>query len=474
MSATGQRPNFLFLVGEDNGYHLGACGDPYAYTPNLDRLAKEGHFYPHMFSTAPVCAPSRCGFVTGRHAWSVGAHNMRSQVAEPPVLFTELLRDAGYYVSWPTKLDFNFTPPASFADDRDDWQVRLGRGELREPFLAYMNIGITHESGMWEKPFLGGGSAGARLSRAEELRDLPLPTADEITPPPYLPDHPEVRADLERFYQTLALHDRDIGAILTALAASPYADNTIIVYTADHGRGLAREKRWCYPAGIHVPLIMAGPPAMAHEADTDRVVSGVDLAPTMLALADVDRPESFEGVPILGPEAQPRTVAFAGRDRMDEAFDRVRAATDGRHLLLVNEFPQLAWAARNTYMERQATTQVIREMHAAGQLTGDAAVWVQDGKPPVELYDLEADPHAVRNLADDPAYADARQRLEAAFAAHQQAVPDLGLEAESDLEGRGFLVEGTLGRYVQRAAPLPRGQRIGPTPAPLTRHDVTR
>ncbi|MFW6349865.1 MAG: tRNA pseudouridine(13) synthase TruD [Thiohalospira sp.] len=136
MKARGSssRPNFVLLVGEDTGRHHGCYGDPAGTTPNIDALAASGLRYTNACATGTVCAPSRAALVTGRYQWSFGAHHMRSTVCDPPRLFTQELRDAGYHVRWHSKLDFNFDPKDApdqpWRDDDQPWVDRLARGDL--------------------------------------------------------------------------------------------------------------------------------------------------------------------------------------------------------------------------------------------------------------------------------------------------------------------------------------------------------
>ena len=253
------RPNFLLIVGEDTGRRLGTYGDQNATTPNLDHLASQGCRYDNAFSTAPVCAPSRSALVSGQYQMKIGSHHMRSTLIDAPRTFTQELRDAGYYVSWPTKLDFNFEPRAGWRDDDDAWMKRLRAGNMPDqPWLGFVNIAVTHESSMW--PSKEG------FEHPPAIHD-----AAEVVVPAYLPDHQRVREDISRHYDNIAELDRQIGEILDALDASCEAANTAVIFLADHGRGLPREKRWCYPAGIHMPLLIRWPGRIA--AGTARSVS---------------------------------------------------------------------------------------------------------------------------------------------------------------------------------------------------------
>ena len=114
--AADSRPNIIWIVGEDMGPEIGCYADRNAITPNLDRLAAEGARFTRAFTHAPVCAPSRSGLITGQYPTTIGSHHMRSTLLRPPRTFTSYLREAGYWVAWPGKTDFNFKVPADAFD----------------------------------------------------------------------------------------------------------------------------------------------------------------------------------------------------------------------------------------------------------------------------------------------------------------------------------------------------------------------
>ncbi|MEX0887700.1 MAG: sulfatase [Phycisphaeraceae bacterium] len=466
-------PNIILLVGEDVGRHLHCYGDAYASTPNLDRLASEGHRYTHAFSTAPVCAPSRSCLVTGRYAFSMGSHHMRSTLLEPPRLFTHELRDAGWHVNWHTKTDFNFEPPGDFADERSDWLEALRTGGLPEkPCLLFRNFGVTHESTMWPEPWNDAGAVRERVANAHRLAPEQRHDPAKARVPAYLPDTPEVRADIARYYDALSIQDAQVGEVLDALDASPYRDDTIVIYMSDHGRGLWREKRWCYGSGIHLPLLVRAPDVTQAGAVVDELVSWVDIAPTLLSLAGVGVPAGYQGRVFLGPgRGEPREHVFAGRDRMDEAFDRVRVCRSRRWHYIRNYHPELPWAQRMRYMEHQLTTQAVRERHARGELPEAAQPWLARTKPAEELYDAEADPDMVRNLASDPAHAKVVRDHAAALDRFLAEAGDLGDVPETELIARGIVAD-QLDEYRGRIEPLPERYRIGPEQTLVTIEDV--
>ncbi len=442
-------PNLVLLVGEDTGRHLGCYGDPAAHTPNLDRLAARGARYTHAFTHSPVCAPSRAGLVTGCYPTTFGAHHMRSTALNPPPMFTRWLRDAGYHVSWPGKTDFNFQMNPQDVTDTEPW---IGRELPRAPFFVYHNFGVTHESSMW---------ADDEKYRRNTSRLAPDEFHDpaDMTVPPYLPDTPEARRDIARHYDHVTQLDHEVGDVLPQLDEAGFADDTIVVFLADHGRGTPRSKRWLYDLGTHMPLLIRSPGRIEPGTVDDRMVAWVDLAPTLLSLVGITPPEHMQGVPFLGPAAhgvEPRRYCFMHRGRMDEQYDHVLAARDARFRYIRNRRPDLPWSQRNHYMEQLETMRVWRERHAAGRLNATQAMWFSPTKPAEELYDCEADPFEVRNLADSPEHRGKLEELRAALDGWVEGYLGYAAMDERELVRRGVVAD-RMEEYMQRVEPLPEG-----------------
>jgi arylsulfatase A-like enzyme len=465
-----QQPNIILLVGEDTGRHQRCYGDRFAQTPNIDRLAAEGCLFTNACSTAPVCAPSRSTLIMGQFANKVGSHHMRSTVVNPPRLFTHELRDAGYHVNWANKTDFNFEPPEDFADEHSDWITALEQGDYpkNKPFFNYFNFGMTHESCMWPPA----GKDSHPIPVDEPGIDPALLQGIEV--PPYLPDSPEVRSGLYRYYQQLHEQDRQIGRVLDALDQQELADNTIVIYMTDHGRGMPREKRWLYDAGIHLPLIIRAPGLTTAGSFCEELVSWVDIAPTLLSLVGVAIPKTYDGRVFMGAnkQTQPRCI-FAGRDRMDECFDRVRAARSRRYLYLRNDFPQLPWAQRLRYMEMMPATRQMRQRMVDEQLSWPADVFMQATKPAEELYDIIADPHCVHNLAGDARFGEVLDLLGSELSQWIKRIGDKGYTTERQLIAQGIVQNRLDEEYALRVEPLPEAMRMGGVyDTRLTQEDV--
>ena len=422
-----ERPNILWLSSEDNGPQLGAYGDRYSTTPALDALAARGVRFTRAWAAAPVCAPSRTAIITGVLQQTTGGMHMRSEVplGAPIRMFPALLREAGYYTTNNVKEDYNHPTPPGVWDDssaRAHWRAR----QPGQPFFAVFNSVTTHESQIRKRPHTA------------------VHDPASVRVPPYHPDAPEVRQDWAQYYDKLSEMDAEVGARLKELEQDGLAASTIVVYWGDHGVGMPRGKRWLYPAGLDVPLIVyvperfrvLAPEGYGPGVASDRLVSLLDLAPTMLSVAGIRPPDWMQGRAFMGPHAgPPRDWLAAGRDRMDERVDMSRAVRDGRHLYIRNFHPERAQGEYLAYMFETPTTQVWKARHDAGRLDAvQDAFWRE--KSPEELYDLATDPDAVRNLAGDPAHAAALARCRAALRAHLLATRDLGLLPETDMHRR--------------------------------------
>lgn len=394
------RPNILWVSFEDTSPLYRCYGDPVARTPNLDRLAREGCLYTNAYSTAGVCAPARSAIITGMYPVSVGSHHQRTshqhpatpelptpyEVVLPPCVkcFPEYLRAQGYYCCNNEKTDYQFAPPVTAWDDCSGsahWRNRPNPGQ---PFFAVFNPTRTHESHMWEK----------------EDEDL-LYDPHEVPVPPYFPDTPKVRRSIARMYTHIEQSDRQLGELLQALADDGLSENTLVFHWSDHGP-MPRGKRWLYDSGIRVPLIVKGAPGIEPGNRSSQMISTLDLGPTVLSLAGVQVPHHMQGRAFLGAQKQPeREAIYACRDRFDESYDQVRCVRDKRFKYIRNCQPELPRNIWIPYLNRHPIMQELWEGHMKGTLDV-----VQDAifapRPVEELYDTEADPHEIHNLADEP------------------------------------------------------------------------
>lgn len=436
------RPNILWLSAEDLSPDLGCYGDAYARTPHLDRFAAEGVRFTNAFSVAGVCAPSRAGIITGMYPTSIGLHHMRSQGVPPPHVkcFPEYLRAAGYYCTNNAKTDYNLGRPdgsvASLVSGAPigAWDESGPRAHWRnrapgQPFFAVFNFLESHEGRIRGE----GNAAAALASVPRELRHDPA----LAKLPPYYPDTPVIRKDWATYYDLVTAVDLRVKAMLDQLAADGLDRDTIVFFWGDHGRGLARAKRWLYDSGIRVPLLVRWPGQLRAGTVQPELVNLIDLGPTALSLAGVRVPGHMQGRAFLGEQRKkaPRYVCGV-RDRMDEKPDRIRSVHDGRLHYLRNYRPELPYAQPIDYMDRMPLMREWRRLHAEGRLEGPRQQFFTARKPEEELYDTAADPHEIRNLADAPEHRATLARMRAAHERWLRETGDLGAVPEAELQER--------------------------------------
>jgi uncharacterized sulfatase len=424
--AAGQ-PNILWLTSEDHGPHMGCYGDGYATTPNVDALAAKGLRYARCWSNFPVCAPARTTLISGLYPPSTGGEHMRSMVPYPAgmKMYPQHLREAGYYVTNNAKEDYNLTKPGEVwhnSSKNAHWKNRAAG----QPFFAIFNSEKSHES---------------------KIRAVPHTAVHDpakVRVPAYHPDTPEVRKDWAQYYDGVSNADADAGERLRELEAAGLVEDTIVFYYADHGSGMPRNKRWPYNSGLHVPLVVfipekfqeLRPPEYKAGGVSERLVSFVDFAPTVLSLAGIEPPKTMQGHAFLGKyQAPPQPFLYGFRGRMDERFDCVRSVTDGRFVYVRNFRPEKIYGQYLNYMWQTPTTVVWERLFKEGKLNAAQSVFWKT-KPAEELYDLQTDRDEVQNLAAAPEHRATLEKLRTALRENEARVRDVGLMPEGEMHRR--------------------------------------
>jgi N-sulfoglucosamine sulfohydrolase len=403
-----KKPNIVWIVCEDMSPHLGSYGEKVAKTPVLDQLAKEAVRYTQVYSTAGVCAPSRCALITGNYQTAIGGHNMRtlgisanakddypeglkpySAVIPAGVkCFSEYLRMAGYYCTNNAKQDYQFEAPVTAWDEsskKAHWRKRPSKSQ---PFFSVFNIETTHESQVW----------------AREKQPLLVDPKDVLVPP-YYPDDSISRKTIARFLSNVMVMDQQVGEIIKQLKDDGLYEESIIFFYSDHGDGMPFVKRELSQRGLKVPLLIKSPHLPKGTVD-DQLISFVDFAPTVLSLAGVPIPKNIQGQPFVGAQKSKtkRTYIYAARDRMDARYDRVRAVSDGRFKYIRNYMPEKSYYQDIKYRLQNPLMTHILALKDAGKLNEAQLSWFRPTKPLEELFDTQNDPHEFINLATNPSY----------------------------------------------------------------------
>ncbi len=419
-------PNILWITTEDNSPFLGCYGDTFATSPNLDKLASEGFLYTRAYANAPVCAPTRNTIITGVYACSGGNQHMRSQYPKSDVIkyYPEFLHEKGYYCSNNSKEDYNIKLNQTKGIwDESSKNAHYKNRKPGQPFFAVFNSTISHESSIHKS------------IPTEKLRHDP----NKVKLPPYHPDTPEMRHDWAQYYDKIEDMDAWVGSILKELEESGEAENTIVFYYGDHGGVLGRSKRFVYESGTRVPFLVRIPkkykylyPAEKPGEKVDRIISFVDLSPTLLSIIGIPVPGWLQGNAFLGKQ---KTVdpeyAYMFRGRMDERYDMVRAVRDKQYRYIRNYMPYRIPGQHINYLWQAPSMPSWEKAYLAGECNEVQSVFWKP-KPSEELYNTETDPWEVNNLAYDPAYQDVMVRMRKANSDWANKILDTGFIPEGE------------------------------------------
>lgn len=440
LSAYAQQPNVVWLDLEDLSPILSMYGDSSIETPHIDRLAREGITFTKAYATVGVCAPSRFSIITGMFPVSLGGHNMRItaknpfavngvpeyEVVPPPHVrcFPDLLREKGVYTVCSRKTDYQFSPSPFTWDfvEKSDETDRY-RFNYPQPFFKQINFWETHESQIWDWC----------------RQNLPiLIDSSRIKVPPYLPQTPVTRMDWITQYNNLKYVDDKIGRILDALEKGGELENTIIIFTGDHGNGLPRGKRTVYESGVKVPMIIRYPDKRLAGTRNDYPVYLMDLGPTILSMYGIATPAYMHGRDVVGTfnPGTPRQYLFFSADRFDEQYDIIRGVRNDHYKYIRNFQPQKPQFLNISYRKQQEGVRDLYRLDSLNQLGSLAKNVMRKTKPTEELYDLINDPYELYNLAGDPRYRDIRNDLRLALDDWMQEVKDMGFTPEKDIAER--------------------------------------
>ncbi len=394
-------PNLIVIVCHDLGQYLGCYGVAEARTPNIDQLAAEGMRFENNFCCAPQCSPSRAGLWTGRFPHANGVvgltHGQFGNDLNPgETHLAEVLREHGYETHlWGGAHEMR-TPEGRFAVNHghNHTAIEMGdgvaawlqqRGDDEAPFFIEMNTFEPH------RPF-----------PHEGVEALPH---ESLSIPPYLPDIPEVREDLAEMEASIACVDLAVGKMRAALQEKGLAENTLFVFTVDHGIPFTRAKMTLYDPGLETALIMAGPGIEPGQTKTE-MISNVDLFPTLLDYLKLPvtgdlHGRSFTGL-LDGSEYQENEFIF-GEKTFHTYYDPMRGVRTKKWKLIAN-FEHTPWQETSgdylnnakSYVE-VATSEMYRSVNGVHQ--------------PLELYDLENDPGETQNLAQEEAHRETRDGL---------------------------------------------------------------
>jgi N-sulfoglucosamine sulfohydrolase len=419
-----EKRNVLLLIADDLGLQVGCYGDAQARTPHLDALAKSGVRFSHGFAAVSSCSSSRATVYTGQHIHTNGqyglahaAHNFSTRVGVKSL--PGLLNAAGYrtgiigkiHVQPRSVYPFGVEITKDLAGARDVGAVaRAATSFFKDvgdsPFALVVGYTDPHRAA---RGFANDRSYDGIKTAEFRPADLPLPY--------FLSDHPETRADLADYYQSVHRLDQGIGLMLAALAKAGHADDTLVLFISDNGMPFPGAKTTLYDAGLHLPLIVRSPLQKKAGVVNQALVSWVDLLPTILDWTGVKAPANLAGrsfLPIL-TEENPRgwDEVFASHVCHEVTmYYPMRSIRTRTHHYIRNLAHKLDYPTAQDLFESPTWQGVLKR---GDRMLGKRSTEQFTHRPAEELYDLQKDPDELHNLAGGEeagtVLADLRKRL---------------------------------------------------------------
>ncbi len=466
------KPNVILFVTDDQSPVAGCYGNSVIQTPHLDALAKEGTMFTQAFATTASCSASRSVILSGLHNHFNGQyghthhfHKFESFPAMRAFALPQLMSQAGYRTVQIGKL--HVAPESVFHFDqylrgntRNAHQMAevckpVFEEKTDKPFFLYFATSDPHRGGGIDKSFPGKHKPDlfGNLPNKEEhvgIKEV-FYDPEKVIVPGFLPDTPESRAEIAHYYQSCSRIDQGLGHLIQLLKDSEKWDNTVIIFTADHGMAFPGAKTTVYEAGLRVPFVVRDPRAKKTGVTNEAMLSHADITPTILDIAGAlnkkktapAQPLSFEKVgvgensgkapkryhgrswlPILG-EMNPKgwdEISASHTFHEIQMYYPMRVIRDRKYKLIWNiayrqpyPFASDLWVAATW----QAQWAKGKDADYGGR-TVDSYIH----RPQFEFFDIASDPNESRNLADDPAHAEALAKYKDRLKAEQKRTGD--------------------------------------------------
>lgn len=388
-----RRPNFVLIIGDDISIHdHGIYGHPTIQTPAIDYLAENGLRMNHAYLTSPSCSPTRCSILTGRYPHNTGAPELHMPLPAGQVMFPILLKEKGYYTAAAGKWHLGDYARKAFdyiVDSRpsgaERWVETLRQRPKEKPFFMWFASHDAHRE--WDQ------GPAARPSPPEHA-----------VVPPYQVDSPATRQDIAAYMGEVQRLDLYVGRVIAELRAQGILENTLLIYLADNGREFPRDKAWLYDSGIKTPFIVHWPAGLKGKGIvSDSILSVIDIAPTLLEAAGIQKPETVQGwsfMPLFeDPKAAIREYAFAELNWHTQ-YSHMRAVRWKNYVYIRNAAPEWSNMLMANVHRRYAPWMDLLRAQEAGKLTAAQANVLLYPRPQEEFYDVKSDPHQVNNLAE--------------------------------------------------------------------------
>ncbi|MDE0690413.1 MAG: sulfatase [Candidatus Poribacteria bacterium] len=405
-----KKPNIVVYLSDDHGWeYLGCYGNAQIQTPHLDSLAEEGVRFTNAFTPTPTCAPSRSTLYTGLYPARHGAMGNHTECHAHLAALPQTLRGLGYRVAIAGKTHvkpetlFDFEYIGGFLPKRAEHNRKYrAEGLDTAPVERFLS---SHRQENPDQPLclILGDSNPHVTWEPNKIYD-----PDTLSLPPYIADTPIARNALANYYQDITTMDTRIGEVDKILETHGYADNTLFIYTTDHGAEWPHCKWTLYDTGIRLPFLAKWRGEIPVNTVSDAMVSHVDFFPTLIDLAGGEPLDGLDGRSfkevLLGRQATFRDKIYGThtRDGNMNVFPQ-RCVRNNRYKYILNLMPENRWTSHFTEVEGipESHAEVWNSWVEKAETDPQTAqlVYLTQHHPVEELYDVTTDPSEFNNLA---------------------------------------------------------------------------
>jgi len=416
-------PNLVFIIADDCTFHDIGCYGGQAHTPHIDRLATEGMQFMQCHQAAPMCSPTRHNIYTGLYPVNSGAYPNHTFAKDGTQSIVHYLRPLGYRVALSGKthiapqqvFPFEYSGKNNNPDMEAIDQLFAECKSSSTPFCLFACSNEPHSP--WNKG------------------DASRYPVDQIKLPPYIVDTPVVREAFGRYLAEVTYYDEQVGQVLAMLDAHNLSDNTLVMVVSEQGNSFPFAKWTCYGNGLQSAMIVRWPGKVKPGVKSDAMVEYCDVTPTFVQAAggtpsaNLDG-QSFVGV-LTGETDKHKDYTYGmmttrGIINGSDLFG-VRTVRGWRYRLIWNLHPEVKFTNACT---QSSEFQSMVELAQTGDTMAKKLVDAYHYRPEYELYDCDADPLEMTNLADDPKYAKIVSRLKGKLDEWMTAQGDQGRVTE--------------------------------------------
>jgi arylsulfatase A-like enzyme len=399
-----EKPNIVVFIADDAGMDFGCYGNKEIKTPNIDQLAQQGLTFENAFLTASQCSPSRTSMLSGQYAHTVGTEDLHTGIDDTTKLLPSYLSENGYLTGIMLKghignngmkqfdwYDQGFWPDYVqgkwFDKALDNFETFLNKTD-GDPFFLWVGFVDPHRPYIEDK---------VKANRAPQVND-----PKNIKVPPYLVDSDTTKIDLAHYYDEITRMDEQIGSMIELLERRNLRDNTIIIFLSDNGMPFPGAKGTCYDSGVQTPLIFAWDKKIpADKRHKNGLISTIDLSPTILDLAGIEKPQQMYGTSfrqiLMDPTAKGRDFVFGERN-WHGTDEHIRYVRTEDYKLILNSYIYLPHGTPSD-LSTSLSWYELQKKRRNGAITDEQERLFEVPRPRVELYDIQNDPYESENMA---------------------------------------------------------------------------